>query len=157
MYRGMLAIPYLRRAGDGEWSVVSMRFRCLEDHEHHGHGKYNTEAGDKPRLYNTLALMRTDDVMHVCEGEFDAIMAQACGLPAVGLPGVQSWRPHFRDPFLGYERVNILADGDDPGRMFARNLGQQLPNARIIPMPDGMDVTSFVNAFGPDALKEKIS
>lgn len=162
MYRGMMSIPYLRRsavkiAGKYEWLTVSMRFRCLEDHEHHGHGKYNTEAGDKPRLYNTLSLITSEDVIHVCEGELDAIMAEACGLPAVGVPGVQSWRPYFREPFLGYERVNLLADGDDPGRMFARTLAQQLPNARIIPMPDGHDVTSFVLEHGQKALKEKIA
>src|SRR5690554_7306712 len=28
MYRGVLAIPELRRAPDGVWTVVTMRFRC---------------------------------------------------------------------------------------------------------------------------------
>jgi DNA primase len=156
MYQGMLSIPYVRQAGNGKRAVVSIRFRCLEDHEHHGHGKYNTEAGDRPRLYNTLALIESDKEIAVCEGELDAVVAEQCGVPAVGVPGVQSWRPWFRDPFLGYERVWLLADGDDPGRMFAKTLAQTLTNSKIIPMPQGYDVNSFVLAEGPDALKEKL-
>lgn len=154
MYRGMLSIPYLRRAHDGEWSVVSLRFRCLLDHDHHGHGKYNTEAGDTPRLFNTLALITSDDTIAITEGEIDAITAQVCGIPAVGVPGVQSWKPHFLDPFLGYERVYILSDGDDPGRQFARAVAQQLPNAKIIPSPEGMDVNKIIVTHGPSAIKE---
>lgn len=160
MYRGMLAIPYLRRdakGGQEGWSTVSMRFRCLQDHDHHGHGKYNTEAGDKPRLFNTLSLINAEDVIAICEGEIDAIAAEACGVPSVGVPGVQAWRPYFRDPFLGYERVFLLADGDDPGRMFAKTLAQSLPNSKIIPMPDGYDVNSFILEHGSSALKEKIA
>lgn len=157
MYRGMMSIPYLRRAEHGDWSVVSIRFRCLEDHDRHdGHGKYNTEAGDRPRMFNTLALQQAHDTVAICEGELDAITSQACGIPAVGIPGVQAWRPHFKEPFLGYERVWIFADGDEPGRTFARTLAQTLTNAKIIQFADGDDVSSMAVKYGAEALKEKI-
>ena len=59
------------------------------------------------------------------------------------------WKPYFRELFLGYRNVNILADGDEPGLEFAKAGGQAaLPNARIIPMPDGEDVNSLVNTQG---------
>jgi hypothetical protein len=155
-YRGFLAIPYLRWSADKEWSVVSMRFRCVEDHEHTGHGKYMTVAGDRPRLYNTLALLRPSPVVAITEGEFDAITAQVCGLPAVGVPGVQAWQPHFREPFLGYRDVFVLADGDDAGLKFANAVAGTLPNAKVIPMPAGSDVNSFVGKQGKEALLERV-
>lgn len=153
MYRGMLAIPYLRPGG----LVASIRFRCIEDHEHQFHGKYNTVPGDRPRMYNTQDLVTSQDVIAICEGEIDTITAHLCGIPAVGIPGVQLWKKHFREPFLGYESVFIFADGDEPGRNFAASLKKDLPNGKVIPMPPGEDVNSFVLKHKAAGLKERIS
>ncbi|MFB7473193.1 toprim domain-containing protein [Kitasatospora sp. NPDC056184] len=151
-YRGCLAIPYLRVAPGDRWAVVSLRFRRLV-----GDGpKYMTVAGDTPRLYNTRALLQDADTIAICEGELDAITAQACGVDAVGVPGAASWKPHFREPFLGYEWVYILADGDDAGRDFADHVKAQLPNARVIEMPAGQDVNSLVLSQGRQALLSRI-
>lgn len=155
-YRGMLAIPYLRRSTDKGWSVVSIRFRCIEDHEHSGHGKYMGMPGDKPRLFNTIALTRENDEIAITEGELDAVAAVTAGIPAVGLPGATTWQDYFREPFLGYQRVFVLADGDDPGMRFAHSVGSHLPNAVTIPMPKGEDVNSFVLKEGKQALVERI-
>lgn len=157
MYKGMLAIPYIRRDDEGEWSVVSMRFRCLEDHEHQGHGKYNTVSGDRPRLFNTTALLRPGPRMLVTEGEIDALTAQVYGFDAVAVPGASSWQTHFREPLLGYETVFILADGDKPGMDFARKVANALPNGRIIPCPPGEDVNSWITTSeGFNQFKERI-
>lgn len=157
-YKGMLAIPYLRPTLDGSTYVVSIRFRCLENHEHAEffHGKYNTIAGDRPRIFNTEALVRAQDTIAITEGELDTIVADLSGIDAVGIPGVQLWKKHFREPFLGYETVYILSDGDRPGQKFAAELLKDLPNSKQIPMPEGMDVNSFVLEHGPEALKERI-
>lgn len=145
MYQGMLAIPYLRRTQTGDWSVVSLRFRCLEkDCLHKSHGKYNTVAGDTPRLFNTNALIDSDDEVGIAEGEMDAITGSLLGLPTVGVPGVSSWKPHFTAPFLGYETVWVFADGDTPGREFASGLRPKLPNIRVVQMPNGHDLSSYV-------------
>lgn len=159
MYRGMLAIPYLRWAptgkGKGEWAVVSIRFRCIRDHEHQGHGKYNTVSGDRPRMYNTVSLLHAHDKVAITEGEIDAITAKACGIEAVGIPGASSWQPHFREPFLGYETVYILADGDEAGMKFADTVAKSLPNGKIIPSPSGLDVNSWVMSGGRKELLER--
>ncbi|WP_280350404.1 toprim domain-containing protein [Nocardia abscessus] len=159
MYKGHLAIPYLRWSQEYGWSVVAIRFRCIEDHDCKKlkHGKYLTEAGDRPRLYNTLALLRPSPIIAITEGEIDAITAQVCGVPAVGVPGATSWQPHFREPFLGYRTVYILTDGDDPGMQFGNVVAKSLPNAKILPSPPGEDVNSIVRAEGPKALRERIS
>lgn len=157
-YRGMLAIPYLRRSAEGGWDVVSLRFRCIEDHDCKAlkHGKYRTVPGDRPRMYNTLALLQDTETIGISEGEIDALTASICGIPTVGIPGSTSWQPYFREPFLGYKTVYIFADGDAPGLKFAETVAKTMPNSKIIPMPDKQDVNSLYLSEGPKALLERI-
>jgi DNA primase len=115
-----------------------------------------TLPGDKPRLFNTHALTKYSKDMAITEGEIDAISAELAGVPAVGVPGAQMWKPFFRELFMGYRNVNILADGDEAGMEFAKQVAKTLPNARIIPMPDGEDVNSLVMKQGKAALLERI-
>jgi hypothetical protein len=157
MFKGFLAIPYLRWSADNKSAVVSIRFRCIDNHDHKGHGKYMTVAGDRPRLFNTLALLKDSPSIAITEGEIDAITTQMCGLPAVGVPGSQAWQPYFREPFLGYKDVYVLADGDEAGMQFANTVAASLPNSKVIPMPPGEDVSSLVSAKGIDALMERIN
>jgi DNA primase len=152
MFRGWLAIPYMRRSPWRGWSVASIRFRRLDE----GSPKYMTVAGDKPRLYNTAALTLHTDRIVVCEGELDAITAHLCGVPAVGVPGVQTWQPHYRELFLGCREVLILTDGDEPGLQFGNTVAKALSNAKVIPMPAGKDVNSLVIEQGKQALLERI-
>lgn len=156
-FEGFLSIPYLRRTPRGEWMCPSIRFRCLEDHEHIGHGKYMTTAGDRPRLYNTVALSRESDVIAICEGELDTLAATEAGVPAVGIPGAEAWQSHWALPFAGYRRVVLLPDGDDAGERWARKLAKQIKNSVVIPSPAGTDVNDYLVSYGPDALRERIT
>ena len=150
-YRGMLAIPYLRWSREHGWSVVSMRFRNLGDG-----AKYLTTAGDQPRLFNTLALLRPVASMCITEGELDTVAAEASSLASVAVPGSTAWQQHFREPFLGYRNVYVLADGDEAGLKFGRSVAKTLPNARVIPCPDGEDVNSVLLAGGPEAVRSLV-
>ncbi len=153
MYRGCLAIPYMRWSQWRGWNVASIRFRRLDG----GKPKYMTAPGDKPRLFNTHALTKYSKDMSIAEGELDAVTAELAGVPTVGVPGAQMWRPYFRELFMGYRNVNILADGDEAGLDFARQVARTLPNARIIPMPDGSDVNDLVMREGKEALLSRIN
>jgi hypothetical protein len=152
MYRGCLAIPYMRWSQWRNWSVAAIRFRKLDGSS----PKYMTVPGDKARLYNTHSLTRYSKDIAITEGEIDAVTAELAGVPAVGVPGAQMWKPYFRELFMGYRNVNILADGDEAGLDFAKQVAKTLPNARIIPMPGGEDVNSLVLRGGKQALLERI-
>lgn len=156
-YAGMLAIPYLRRGEGGAWSVVSIRFRCIDDHEHIGHGKYNTVPGDRPRLFNTLSLMTPASSVAITEGEIDAITLKAAGVDAIGVPGATAWRSWFREPFLGYEKVWVIADGDDPGMRFASTVASLLPNGVVVPCPLGMDTNDLARDGRINELLERMT
>lgn len=157
-YQGWLAIPYLRWSQEHGWIVVNIRFRCIQDHDHKqaGHGKYESLPGSGTWLYNTLALMRDSDTISIIEGELDAIMSDLCGLPAVGAPGAQTWRPYMALPFLGYKRVLAIGDGDEAGKEFANKVAGTIPGALPLIMPDGHDACSYVLEKSVSAYKKKV-
>lgn len=145
--RGMLSIPYLRPAGP-----VGLRFRRPPGVEHGP--KYWQPPGSVSGMFNTEPIIHGGEWCVVCEGEFDAIMATQCGLPAVGVPGVSNWKDHYVPMFAGFERVMILADNDDKGqgREFAEAVARKVPGPIVRLMPQGHDVNSFVLEQGPQAL-----
>jgi len=148
-YRGCMAIPYVTRAG-----IVSMRFRRLA-----GDGpKYLSEPGEESRLFHPEGFFRHERFICLCEGELDTITAVQAGLPAVGVPGANSWAKFFYRAFDGYDAVFILADQDDKGAGmdFAEKVASQIKSARIIPMGQGHDVNSLVMEHGAEALISKI-
>lgn len=153
-YTGRLCIPYRTRAG-----TVSVRFRCITCQEKcEGHPKYWGTPGDILRLFNPDALHIPTDYIVICEGEIDTITAVQAGLPAVGFPGVSALREYSPRLFAGYERVLILADNDDKGQgeTFAERIAELVKNSRIVKMPTGHDVNSFVCAEGPEALLDRL-
>lgn len=154
-YTGWLSIPYIV-VGEG---VVGFKFRRLGE----GNPKYGAPANQKSHLYNVRDLEEESDVLVVCEGEFDTlIISQMLKVPAVGCPGVASWKPHFGKMVLGYDKVLIVGDNDDkadgsnPGQDFARRVAQEVPNSQIVQLPSGMDITDCYLAEGPDKLRERL-
>lgn len=156
MYRGWLAIPYLRYSPGQGWAVVNMRFRCIMDHDHGKHSKYLAHPGGGVNIFNTMAVLRTENEISICEGELDAIAAELAGIPAVGIPGRENWKSHYYRMFLGYDKVFILADGDQAGKDFAFDVEKTLPRSRTINMPDGEDVNSTIQKFGKDAVLKRM-
>lgn len=146
-YTGCLSIPYLTPSG----SVTSVRFRNLS-----GSGpKYMTVAGDKPRLFNTEALERGTRGICVTEGEIDAITADMCGLPTIGVPGASSWQPVWARLIGQYDFVYTLSDDDEPGQEFAHKIGRASDNARNVVMTGG-DVNTFFLEHGAEELRRKV-
>lgn len=150
---GRLAIPYLTPAGP-----LCIKFRCVESHDCKATGcvKYLGEPNES-RLFGVWNFRHDDPVMHICEGELDAIVATQAGLRAVGVPGATTWQSFWDYLFEGYEEVVLLRDGDSAGREMSNKLAARLPNLRVVKMPEGEDVSSFVQKNGGAALKERIT
>jgi len=147
-YVGRLAIPFLTPAG-----IVDIRFRSIEE----GDGaKYLTRPGASSHLYNVLAFQEDIDVIAICEGEFDTMMACQSGVTAVGVSGANNWKDWYSRAFTDYRRVVVLCDGDTAGRDMGKRIAQQIDTAVLVVMPDGHDVNSFVLEHGPQALRERV-
>ena len=72
------------------------------------------------------------------------------------MPGAQSWDSarHGRI-FKGFSRVLVFADGDQPGRDLANQIARDVPQAVIVDLGDGLDVTDAYLASGVDTIKKK--
>lgn len=84
------------------------------------------------------------------EGEPDMLAARSHGLPAIALPGVESWKPDWASTFEN-RRVDIVMDADRPGRATADQIARDLAriaDARILEIApnraDGYDLTDWL-------------
>lgn len=86
----------------------------------------------------------------ICEGESDTVrlvqstLPQTCSSDVICIPGANAfpaeWLPFLRE----YEQVAVFADGDDAGAQLPNRISSLLPGVRIVRLPDGEDVCSFL-------------
>lgn len=152
MYKHMLCIPYWTKNG-----VVAVKFRPIEDRP--TSQKYLWPAGQQSHLYNVEAIHSHQPYVAICEGELDTVIAHhVCGVNAVGIAGVSHWKQHFPRVLRGFRDIYVLGDNDDksdgsnPGQELAKKIVNDLPHARNVLLPRGMDVTDFFLVNGKDAL-----
>ncbi len=148
-FRGMIAIPFML---DGK--PLRIRFRCMQNHDHSAfsHGKYMQPTGESIMAYNVGAIDRAGDTIHVTEGEFDAMILNQVGLPAIGFPGASTFKPHHGRMLAGMNRVWVWGDPDQAGAEFVQKILNRLPrSARGVKLRGG-DVTDTFLAGGAKAL-----
>lgn len=146
-FQGRLCLPYVTRSG-----VVNLKFRSLDEE---AAPKYLNFPGLDTCLYRVESFFTDAGFLAVAEGELDALSLISAGIPAVGVPGVNGWKSHYRRCFEDHSRVYAFADGDGPGRDFANFLSREI-KALPIRMPDGEDVNSMLIKEGPEWLRRKI-
>ena len=150
--RGMLSIPYMTDSGP-----VNMNARCFQDHDckELKHSKYMNWHGGGVNLYGVQSLNAAGDWIAIAEGEFDAMILNMCGIPAVGVPGAEKFEPFWKNIFEDFSRVYLFHDadkaGEDMGKLYAAEVG-----AIRVRLPQGYDVNKFYLEFGQDALRGKI-
>jgi DNA primase len=154
-HKGWLSIPYITVMG----ICVGFKFRRLDD----GKPKYGAPTGQKGHLYNVSDLILASEYVAICEGELDTIIASSVlGLPAVGVPGVAAWKPHFTKMFSGYGQVFIIGDNDikedgsNPGAEFSRRVASEIMNSTIVALPPGLDLNDLYLAKGIEETKRVI-
>ena len=150
-YQGWISIPYFTALD----ICVGFKFRRLDDMK----PKYGAPIGQKSHLYNVVATMENTYRIVICEGEFDTIIMNEAGVPAVGVPGVAAWKPFYPKLFSGFDVIYIIGDNDtredkdtNPGAEFARRVASEVLNSQIVQLPPGMDITDFYLAEGKEAL-----
>jgi DNA primase len=152
MYEGWISIPYITASG----SCVGFKFRRLDD----GKPKYGSPTGQKAHLYNVTDILLASPYVVVCEGELDTVITSGVlGIPAVGVPGVQAWKPHFSKLFNGYDTIYVVGDNDikedgsNPGAEFAKRVASEIINSSIVTLPPGLDINDYYLAHGADATR----
>jgi DNA primase len=153
-FAGMLSIPYLTPVR----GAVAVKYRNLRPD---AEPRYLAPTGQETHLFNVRDLHVPSTRIVLCEGEVDAMTISMLGIPAVGLPGTQTWRGFYSRIFDGYKEVLVLtdndiakADGSNPGQDLARKVCREVMGARHIMLPEGYDANSFYLEFGEEAVRK---
>ena len=147
-FANRLSIPYITPAG-----VVDIRFRAMGLEE----PKYMGIPGTQTRLYNVNAINKAGQFIAICEGEMDTIVLDQCvGIPAIGVPGANSWKKHYNRLLQDFETIYVFADGDKAGIEFAKMLSKELSGVLTFTMPEGEDVNSMYLKEGSDYFMKKL-
>jgi DNA primase len=143
--RGGIAIPYLLRG-----KPLTVRSRNIS-----GHGpKYMQPSGEALRVFNVDAIHDAHDEIHVAEGEFDAMILNQCGLPAIAFPGANTFRGHHGRMLAGFNKVFVWGDPDAAGAEFTTKILNRLPRSgRSVNLRHG-DVTDTYLDGGEAAIHE---
>lgn len=154
-YIGRLAIPYLGPKGN----VYGVNYRCMEDHHCKDSGchKYMKPADLPSRMFNTRALLAETDYIFVTEGEIDAVSITACGWPAVGMPGANTFSGRHARMLAGFSKVVLLADPDDAGRKLASTFIRLLPASGVVMMcqyREARDLNDILRLYGAEGVRE---
>ena len=151
-YAGRLVIPSFSARG----SVCDVALRCMKDHDCGAEGcpKYLFLPGVSKRLYGLDDLAAGGSTIHIAEGHPDRMTLKACGLPAVGVAGVNAWKQYHSRMFQGYDNVYFWAQSDDKGQ--SEGLGERIRNSlsrvSVIMVSDGEDLNSFFVKHGRQAV-----
>jgi DNA primase len=153
MYEGWISIPYITASG----SCVGFKFRRLDE----GKPKYGSPTGQKAHLYNVSDVTIMKPYIVICEGELDTVVVSGVlDIPAVGVPGVAAWKPHFPKLFGGYETVYIVGDNDvkedgsNPGAEFSKRVANEVMNSTIVTLPPNMDINDYYLVHGASATRK---
>ncbi|EFC86494.1 hypothetical protein [Parafrankia sp. EUN1f] len=158
--RGRLAIPYVTPTG-----VVGFKFRAMPGLSATDTPKYRGLPGAAPRLYNAGTLAYAAGTVAIVEGELDAIVTQQeTGIPAVGIPGVDTWKAYMARCFAGLD-VYLIPDhdpvnprsGERPGEKLVKTLTEAISGLVVVRLPEEKDdPTTFVLREGGEALCERL-
>lgn len=146
-YIGKLAIPYLTPSG-----VIDIRFRSLNADSG---PKYLSRPGASTHIFNVAALNSESDVLVICEGEIDTMIATQVGFAAVGLPGANNWKPFYTRVLADWEKIMLFCDGDNAGKEMAKTITRELDNVFPIFMPENCDVNDVYLAEGAEGLHKR--
>lgn len=88
--------------------------------------------------------------LFICEGETDTMRLASSSLPSryssdvMCVPGTNAFQDVWLSFIRSYERIIVMADGDDAGKHLPNKVASLVPGTRCVNLPVGDDVCSFL-------------
>lgn len=143
-----ITIPVFGRKGE----VLQIRYAKAPDDTSDA-PKVLSQVAAETELYGWDTLAQHPKRIVICEGEFDRLVLEARGFPAVtSTGGAKSFRTEWASVLAGVRRIYICFDRDEAGEEGAKRVQAILPQARIVKLPTEVgskgDVTDFFVTLG---------
>jgi DNA-binding transcriptional ArsR family regulator len=135
--------PYYDRDG----REVGIRYRAALE----GEKRFYWEKGCHVMPYGLdhLAAAQREGYVWLVEGESDAQTCDFHGIPALGIPGADTWKDGWAQYLAGL-RVYVWQEPDQGGATFVETVGKSLPDCLIITAPAGRKDISACHMAGDD-------
>ena len=143
-----ITIPITNRDG------VVVCFKLAKDPDDQSTApKMLTSRGGRVELYGWERVLAKPCRLVICEGEFDRLVLEAHGIAAVtSTGGAGSFRMKWTDDLAAIPELYLCFDHDEAGQRGALGVGQILPHAKLVHLPDEVgrrgDVTDFFVRLG---------
>jgi hypothetical protein len=115
--------------------------------------KVLSEIGTGVELYGWETLASNPNRVVICEGEFDRLVLEANGFPAVtSTAGAGVFLPDWAPSFAAIRHVYVCFDRDAAGEAGALNVKRFLPQAKVVRLPEDVgpkgDITDYFVRLG---------
>jgi len=126
--------------------------------------KMLTTPGSCAELYGWERVRTDAPYVVICEGEFDRLVLESRGFPAVtSTGGALTFRLAWAEALRAVPDVYVCFDADEAGRIGAERVARLVPHARVVTLPpevgESGDVTDFFVRLGmsADAFRELLA
>lgn len=114
-------------------------------------------AGSVPQPYglDLLSAVGPDEPVLIVEGESDALTCQYHGVPVLGIPGANAWKPEYAKLVEGHP-VFVVREPDQAGNTFAAAVTRSLPEAKVVDPPTGIKDLSDLHVDDPTRFHSRL-
>jgi hypothetical protein len=122
-YQGRPAVRISYRGVDD--SEISVRFRIALEKSEEGDDRFRWRTGSKAALYGLWRLesIKRAGYVVLVEGESDAQTLWLHHIPALGIPGVDTWKPAWAEQLEEVEKIFAVIESDQGGNTLRDKLG----------------------------------
>ncbi len=141
-----VAMPYRDRSG----AEIALRYRLALEGD-----RFRWRRGDRPALYGLDRLPATSSYVVIVEGESDVQTLAVYDEPAVGVPGVATWRDEWASELAGFAVVYVIREPDGGGEALLARLAGSPLRARIRVIRLALKDPSALHLDDPDQFKPR--
>jgi DNA primase len=132
---------------DQERRVTFFRLARKPD-DHTAPKEIISSAGAYAELYGWERLAFRRDMLVICDGEFDRLILEGHGIPAVtSTAGSDGFLPEWAKEFGKVEKVFVCFHNDEECRHDARHVASLIPHSRIAHLPQDVGAGGGVSDF----------
>ena len=127
--RDAVRMPYL----NGEGLQAAVRYRTALKKSEASDNRFKWKAGSKLCLYGLWKIESAQKAGHVvlCEGESDVHTLWYHDIPALGVPGADTWREEWAEHLEGISTIYVVIEPDKGGEAVRRWLDKSRIRERV--------------------------